>query len=153
VKNESVSGSRDKRRVVPNVAPWGQSMRYARAMRVGNVIEVSGTTAVDSDGDILCPGDVAGQVRTCFRIIQQSLEELDSCLEDIVRTRVFVTDIETWPEAGTAHDEVLGHVAPVSSLVAVAALLHPQVLVEIEVSAIAGSAAIAAPSQTGKALS
>jgi enamine deaminase RidA (YjgF/YER057c/UK114 family) len=71
------------------------------------------------------------------------LEDLDSCLEDIVRTRVFVTDASTWREVGAAHDEVLGHVSPVSSLVGIAALLHPELLVEIEVTAIAGSAAVA----------
>jgi enamine deaminase RidA (YjgF/YER057c/UK114 family) len=131
-----------KRRAVPNAAAWGRSMRYARAVRVGSTIEVSGTTAVDSQGNIISPGDVAGQVYACFRIIKQSLEELDSCLEDIVRTRIFVTDVETWRAVGAAHDEILGHVAPVSSLVGGVALLHPQLLVEIEATAIAGSAVV-----------
>ena len=138
--DSSVREPDGKRRAVANEAPWGQGMRYARAIRVGDTIEVSGTTAVDSGGNIVSPGDVAGQVRACFLIIRRSLEDLDSCLEDIVRTRIFVTDVETWRIVGAVHDDILGHVAPVSSLVGVAALLHPELLVEIEATAIVGSA-------------
>lgn len=128
-----------ERRTVRNAAPWASAMQYSRAVRVGQVIEVSGTTAVGADGAIVSPGDVAGQAQECFRIIRQSLEELGGTLEDIVRTRIFVTDATNWELVGAAHDEVLGHVAPASSLVGVAALLHPDVLIEIEATAIVGS--------------
>lgn len=112
-------------------------MLYSRAVRTGQTIEVSGTTA--------SPGDIAGQARVCLRIIRASLEELGSCLEDIVRTRVFVTEVENWKLVGAAHDEVLGHVAPASSLFGVASLLHPGLLIEIEVTAVVGSATASPP--------
>jgi enamine deaminase RidA (YjgF/YER057c/UK114 family)/catechol 2,3-dioxygenase-like lactoylglutathione lyase family enzyme len=128
------------RQAIPNRAPWGESMRYSRAMRVGDAIEVSGTTAVGPDGQVLAVGDVAGQVRACLEIISDSLVQLGATLGDVVRTRLFVTDVSTWREAGRVHDDVFGTIAPVSSLVGVAALLHPDVLVEIEASAVVGSA-------------
>jgi len=115
-------------------------MNYSRAVRVGDSIEVSGTTAVGSDGQVLHPGDPVAQAAACFATIRGALEELGSCLEDIVRTRVFVTDVSTWKQVGAAHDAILGQVAPASSLVGVAALLHPDVVIEIEATAIAGSA-------------
>jgi|AntAceMinimDraft_12_1070368.scaffolds.fasta_scaffold02544_6 enamine deaminase RidA (YjgF/YER057c/UK114 family) len=128
------------RSTVANAAPWGSSMVYSRAVRVGSTIEVSGTTSVDPDGQVLHPGDPVAQAKECFVTIRAALEELGSCLEDIVRTRVFVTDVSTWKLVGAAHDSVLGHVAPASSLVGVAALLHPDVVIEIEATAIIGSA-------------
>lgn len=127
------------RTVIPNEAPWGDGMKYSRAIRVGDTIEISGTTAVSPEGKILGVGDVATQVKACLGIISEALEGLGSNLNDVVRTRLFVTNASTWKEAGRAHDEVLHAVAPVSSLVEVAALLHPDLLVEIEASAIAGS--------------
>lgn len=134
----------DRRTVAPNVAPWGSSMHYSRAVRTGQIIEVSGTTAVNADGTTAFPGDIAGQARICLKIIGTALEELGSCLEDIVRTRLFVTEVENWKLVGATHDEVLGHVAPASSLVGVASLLHPDLLIEIEATAVVGSA-IASP--------
>ncbi|MCU1615775.1 MAG: Endoribonuclease [Frankiales bacterium] len=129
------------RQVVPNRAPWGTSMRYSRAIRVGDLIEVSGTTAVGPDGQVVAIGDVAGQVKACLEIISESLVQLGATLADVVRTRLFVTDISTWRQAGQAHDEVFGATVPVSSCVGGAALLHPDLLVEIEATAVAGSAA------------
>ena len=139
-----------KRRAVANQAPWGQGMKYSRALRIGDTIEVSGTTAVNPEGEIISRGDVAGQARACFLIIQKSLEDLDSCLEDIVRTRLFVTDVKTWRVVGAVHDEILGHVAPVSSLVGVNALLHPDLLIAIEATAIVGSATVLVTSTSPK---
>ena len=123
-------------------------MLYSRAVRTGQTIEVSGTTAVNADGTIAFPGDIASQARVCLQIIRASLEELGSCLEDIVRTRVFVTEVENWKLVGAAHDEVLGHVAPASSLVGVASLLHPDLLIEIEATAVVGSATAGLPNPT-----
>ena len=135
----------NRRTAAPNLAPWGSSMLYSRAVRTGQTIEVSGTTAVNADGTIAFPGDIASQARVCLQIIRASLEELGSCLEDIIRTRVFVTEVENWKLVGAAHDEILGHVAPASSLVGVASLLHPDLLIEIEATAVVGSAIVGPP--------
>lgn len=143
-----VRGRRKERRAVANIAPWGQAMRYSRAIRVGDTVEVSGTTAVDPEGKIIAIGDIGGQVRACFAIIRNSLEDLESCLEDVVRTRLFVTDVRTWQTVGAVHDEIMGHVAPVSSLVGVQALLHPDLLIEIEVTAIVGSSKAPIPTDS-----
>ena len=121
---------------VPNVAPWGASMRYSRAVRIGPLIEVSGTTAVDAAGQVVAVGDVAGQVRRCFEIVEEALEELGASLSDVIRTRLYVTDTSTWKDAGAAHDEVFeGWPAPASSAVGIASLIHPDLLVEVEVTA------------------
>lgn len=133
------------RQAIANRAPWGESMRYSRAIRVGDVIEVSGTTAVGPNGQVVAVGDVAGQVRTCLEIIHDSLTQLGATLADVVRTRLYVTDVSTWREAGRVHDDFFDAIAPVSSLVGVAALLHPDVLVEIEATAIVGSGTATPP--------
>lgn len=125
---------------VPNAAPWGASMRYSRAVRVGDRIEVSGTTSVGDDGEVIGPKDMETQVRRCLAIIQGALEELGSGLHDVVRTRLYVTDIGAWSVAGRVHDEVFaGQPAPASSAVGIAALIHPDLVVEIEAAAIVGS--------------
>lgn len=121
---------------VENVAPWGASMRYSRAVRIGPLIEVSGTTAVDEEGNVVAVGDVAGQVRQCFSIVERALRDVGGSLGDVIRTRLFVVDMSTWGSAGAAHDEVFaGLPAPASSAVGIAALLHPDLLVEVEVTA------------------
>lgn len=141
-------GSGPTRQAIPNRAPWGASMRYSRAIRVGDLIEVSGTTAVGPDGQVVAVGDVAGQVKACFEIIDDSLRRLGATLDDVVRTRLFVTDISTWQKAGQAHDDVFGTAAPVSSCVGGVELLHPDLLVEIEATAVVGSAATAEPAES-----
>jgi len=119
---------------VPSNRIWS-SVGYSRAVRVGPLIEVSGTAAASPDGAILHPGDLYAQTREILRIITEAIEELGGSIEDVIRTRVFVTDITRWEEAGRAHGEVFGDVVPASAFLEVSRLLHPDMLVEIEATA------------------
>jgi enamine deaminase RidA (YjgF/YER057c/UK114 family) len=107
---------------------WG----YSRALRVGDRIEVSGTTAVSADGEVVAAGDPYAQTRFIFGIIATALAELGASLDDVVRTRVFLRDIVHWREVGRAHRELFGSVKPTSSCVGGVDLLNPALLVEIE---------------------
>ncbi len=111
-------------------------MGYSRAVRVGNHVSVSGTAAVDNDGQVHAPGDAAGQTRFALRIIMQALTTLGASVSDVVRTRMFVTDISQWEAIGRAHGEFFGAVRPATSMVEVRRLIDPAMLVEIEVDAI-----------------
>jgi enamine deaminase RidA (YjgF/YER057c/UK114 family) len=106
---------------------------------VGNVIEVSGTAAAAPDGTILAKGDVAGQTRAALETIGGALNEAGSSFEDVVRTRVLLTDISKWEEAGRAHGEVFAEIRPANITMGVAGFIDPDILVEIEVTAIADS--------------
>lgn len=114
-------------------------MRYVRAVRWGDEIEVSGTTAVSAGGVVLGGGDPGEQTRACLRIIEQALVELGASKYDLIRTRIFLTDIESWRQVAQVHDEILGDVGVVSSVVGIERLVHPDLLVEIEAKAIIGS--------------
>lgn len=115
---------------------WEETVAYSRAVKIGNIIEVAGTTAFE-DGKIVGIGDAYEQARCIFRIIERTLHEAGASLEDVIRTRMFVTDISRWEEIGKAHGEFFKNIKPVTTLVEVSALIHPDMLVEIEVSAIA----------------
>ncbi|SMB90071.1 RidA family protein [Deinococcus hopiensis] len=123
-----------ERRQVGSGSPWESVVGYSRAVRVGKVIHVAGTTAT-RDGAVQHVGDAAGQTRVCLEIIREALEALGGRLEDVVRTRMYVTDICRWEEVGRAHGEVFGRVRPAASMVQVAALIDPAHLVEIEAEA------------------
>ncbi|HJP66488.1 MAG TPA: RidA family protein [Actinomycetota bacterium] len=116
--------------------PWAAVVGYSRAVRVGNVIEVSATAAADADGQILAKGDVAGQARAALQTIGEALTEAGGSFEDVVRTRVLLTDITTWEEAGRAHGEVFAQIRPANITCSVAGFIDPDILVEIEVTAI-----------------
>jgi enamine deaminase RidA (YjgF/YER057c/UK114 family) len=134
--------SRSDRRHVFSGTPWEAQYGYARAVRVGDVVEVAGTTAVDAEGKIVAPGDAYQQTRYSLDKIGRALRELGADFTDVVRTRAFVTDIAIWQEVGRAHAETFGDVRPAATLVQVAALVHPDLLVEIEVTAhVRGSSA------------
>ena len=105
-------------------------------VRVGNVIEVAGTSASAPGGVIVAPGDLYQQTRYCIDVIRTAIEELGGSVADVVRTRVFLTDMSRWQEAGRAHGEVFGDIKPASAFVGTNALLHPDLLVEIEATAI-----------------
>jgi enamine deaminase RidA (YjgF/YER057c/UK114 family) len=122
------------RRTVEAVSPMAATVGYARAVRVGNVVSVAGTAPVMPDGADP-PPDPYGQARRCLEIIVASLAELRAGPEHVVRTRVYLTRPEDWPEVGRAHGEVFGSVRPASTMV-VASLLDPKWLVEIEADAI-----------------
>jgi enamine deaminase RidA (YjgF/YER057c/UK114 family) len=116
--------------------PWERIVGYSRAVRVGNVVEVSGTAAASPDGTILAKGDVAGQTRAALETIGEALRAAGASFEHVVRTRILLTDITTWEEAGRAHGEVFADIRPANITCAVAGFIDPDILVEIEVTAI-----------------
>jgi enamine deaminase RidA (YjgF/YER057c/UK114 family) len=111
---------------------------YSRAVRVGNIIEVAGTSSSGPDGQILHPGDMYAQAKECMGIIIAAIEELGGKTADIVRTRVFLTDMSRWEEAGRAHGEAFENVnpKPASAFIGTSELLHPELMIEIEATAI-----------------
>ena len=117
-------------------ATWEPIVGYSRAIRVNNVIEISGTCAVDANGNAEAIGDVYGQTKRILEIIDHAIRQLGGTLHDVVRTRIFVTDISRWEEAGKAHGEVFGDIRPVTTMVEVSKLISPEYLVEIEATAI-----------------
>lgn len=121
---------------IESTAPWADVVGYARAVRVGDRVLVSGTVAVDEHGAIACPGDAYGQARRALEIIVDALERAGATPAQVVRTRVYVTDVSHWQEVGRAHGEVFGDARPATSMVQVAALIDPAALVEIEAEAV-----------------
>ena len=116
-------------------APWEEIAGYSRAVRAGPYVHVAGTTAVDASGAILAPGDPAGQARHSLEKIRRALEQAGARLSDVVRTRMYLTDIDHWEEVARVHGEFFGEVRPASTLVAVRSLVDPDLLVEIEADA------------------
>jgi enamine deaminase RidA (YjgF/YER057c/UK114 family) len=117
-------------------APWEAKVGYCRALRAGNMIYVTGTASVGEDGRCYAPGDAYAQARRCFEIIQRALQALGADLKDVVRTRMFVTDISRWQEYGRAHGELFGNNPPTTTMVEVKSLIDPEMLIEIEADAI-----------------
>lgn len=126
------------RTIIPSNRIWS-SVGYSRAVRAGDIIEVAGTSASGPGGEILFPGDMYRQAKHVCELIGRAVQELGGLVEDVVRTRVFVTDIGRWQEAGRAHGETFGANPPASAFYQVAALLHPDLLIEVEATAIVGS--------------
>jgi len=117
-------------------APWERHVGYCRALRAGDRVFVTGTTAVNPDGTIHAPGDGYQQARRCLEIIERTLGEVGARIEQVTRTRMFVTDIDRWREFGQAHAEVFGDHPPTTTMVEIRRLIHPDMLIEIEADAV-----------------
>ena len=124
-----------KRQNISSRAVWEEQIGYSRAVRVGNVVEVSGTTATNGDS-VIGIGNPYEQAIYALRKIEQALTQAGASLQDVVRTRMYITDISQWQEVGRAHGEVFRDIKPASTMVQVSALIHPDHLVEIEATAI-----------------
>ena len=123
------------RRLIPSGGPWEARFGYSRAVALGDEAFVSGTTDAGPDGRSLHPGDAAAQARAVFEIIGRALGEAGLAMADVVRTRMFVTDVAAITPVTTAHGEVFRDIRPAATVVVVAALIDPSLLVEIEVDA------------------
>jgi len=123
------------RRSVQTGAPWEAIAGYARAVRVGNTIHVSGTSAMGPDG-LVGRGDASVQMRRCLEIVEDALHKLGGELRHVVRTRMYVTDITVWEPIARIHGEVFAAIRPATAMVEVSGLIDPDMLVEIEVDAI-----------------
>lgn len=119
-------------------APWEERVGYCRALRAGDRIFVTGTAPVTEGGGVHAPDDAYEQARRCLEIIAEALAELGAGLQDVVRTRMFVTDIERWEEVGRAHGEAFRGHPPTTTMVEVSRLIDPGMLVEIEADAVVG---------------
>ena len=117
-------------------APWESIAGYSRAVRVGNIIEVAGTTAVDTEGQVVGAGDISKQTDYIFDKIRNALNDAGSKMSDVIRTRMYLTDINDWETVARVHGDIFSDIKPVSTLVEVSGLIDEELLIEIEVSAV-----------------
>ena len=117
-------------------APWESIAGYSRAVRIGNIIEVAGTTAVDTEGQVVGAGDISKQTDYIFNKIRNALNDAGSKMSDVIRTRMYLTDINDWETVARVHGDIFSDIKPVSTLVEVGGLIDEELLIEIEVSAV-----------------
>ena len=125
------------RKKISSGAVWEKTVGYSRAVRIGRQVFVAGTTAVDKDGNVVGE-DAYTQTKKILQIIEKALQEAGSDLKDVVRSRIFVCNIDDWQEIGRAHGEVFADIRPASTMIEVSRLIDSRMLVEIEVDAIIG---------------
>ena len=124
-----------KKKIISSGSPWEDIVGYSRAVRTGNIIEVAGTTAMDGE-TLIGKNDIYSQTIFIFKKIEKALAEAGATLNDVVRTRMFVTDITQWELVGKAHGEFFREIKPVATMVEVSRLINDDLLIEIEVTAI-----------------
>lgn len=127
----------ETRKLISSGTYWEEVVGYSRAVKVGNLVEVAGTTAVDGN-EIVGKGDVFQQAVFIFEKIERTLQEAGAGLKDVVRTRMYVTDISKWEEVGKAHALFFKNIRPVTSMIGVSSLIDHELLIEIEVTAFIG---------------